>query len=213
MTQIVNIQILIALALVCSACQRSSDHHDSTVRKKSQTEIDTTIVCIVDYTGDSVPDTARLRITAKAFTKPFSWDFDVISQEGIVFHREGVDTWMDSLFADTGFVSGCSGYDNCKRKYYIEELGLYVLKPRDYDGVSLAEAMTDSVHYGSVFNHDLIDSCGISPDEAKVMADSVAFVLKSAKCLLVSFIDSPVESGPVLVYVDRLKRFVPIYDD
>ncbi len=213
MTQMVTTQILIALALVCSACQRSSNHDGSTESHRLRTEVDTTIVRIVDYTGDSVPDTARLRLTARAFTEPFSWSFDVTSQGRLVFHREGIDTRIDSLFADAGFVLGCSDYDNCKRKYYFEELGLYVLEPRDYDAVSLSEAMNDSVHYGSLFYHDVLDSCGISPDAAKAMADSVASELKSEKCLLVSFIDSPVSSGSVLVYVDRLNRFVPVYDD
>ena len=206
MTRTINIQLSLALAFLCIACQRSTNGHNST-------GIDTTIVRIADYTGDGFPDTSRLHLTARTFTSPFSWTFDVGSHERLMFHREGIDTWMDSLFADTGFVSGCSSYDDCKRKFYFGKLGFYVLKATDFDADEISAAMADSEHYGLLFYHDLVDSCGVNSVEAKTLTDSVALAVKEGRCLLVTFIQHPQSSSPILVYVERLRRFVPVYED
>jgi hypothetical protein len=171
MTRSISIQLSLALALLCMTCQRSTNNQNST-------GIDTSIVRIADYTGDGFPDTSRLHLTAKTFASPFSWTFDVVSREHLVFHREGFDSWTDSLFADTGFVSGCSNYDECKRKFYFSELGFYSLKSTDYDGGWFAESMVDSDCCGLVLYHHLLDSCGVSSVDARVITDSVASAVK-----------------------------------
>ncbi|MFZ1082646.1 MAG: hypothetical protein WAO19_12075 [Candidatus Kryptoniota bacterium] len=193
------------MAIAISSC------HGRHLQEKPAAPIDTTITRLYDYTGDGVIDTSYLHITGEDFDSSFSWTYDLRSNGETIIHRQGSDAGWDSLFAEKGFEADSGDYTTSKIKFFYHELGLYVLQPKDYDDSGLVAQMNDTT-FGITYPF-LRDSCGLGDQEARAIMDSLANTIMDHTATLVTFIEIPESNEPLKIYVARLKKFVPIYED
>ena len=185
--------------------------HREHQQQKKVTRIDTTITRPYDYTGDGVIDTSSLHITGQDFDSSFTWTFDLRSRGETILHKEGSDSGWDSMFAVKGFEADSGDYATSKTKFFFSELGLDVLQRKDYSDSGLVAEMIDTT--GSITYPFLRDSCGFSDHDAKMLIDSIAHTIMNHTATLVTFYGIPESNEPVMTYVRRLRRFLPIYQD
>jgi hypothetical protein len=176
-------------------------------------KFDTTLIRVFDYTGDGVLDTATLQITGKSFNSPLSWTYVLRSNGQTVYHQEGYDdSTSNTFYADPRYVGNCKDYADCKKKYYFQELGLSIVDSSGY-GDGIADHMKDK-NWGALAYHYIMDSCGVTNKSvAEAIVDSMASVIKFTKPKLVSFLESPVQDGSLMMFVKRFNRFVPVYHE
>ncbi len=185
--------------------------HDGQLQEKRIARIDTTIIKIHNYTGDGIRDTSFLYITGEDFDSSFSWTYELRSHGETILYRQGSDSGWDRFFAEKGFEADRGDYATCKSKFFYDELGLSILQPKDYNDSGLVVWMTDTTR--SVTYPFLRDSCRLDDHDARAIIDSLANAIMNHAATLTTFMESPASNEPVMTYVTRLKRFVPIYKD
>ncbi len=84
--------------------------------------MDTVIEKVIPLTLDGQTGTIRFHLIVDDWAKPVRWDMKVLSKSEVLLSKSCVDTFVDKLFADTGYVTGCSGYADCKRKWYFSRI-------------------------------------------------------------------------------------------
>jgi hypothetical protein len=101
-----------------------------------------------DIFGDSKPAIVTLRIYGKEKTRPFKWSVTVEKSSRIIFSTTHDDEWLDKFFSDEGYVEGCTGYTECKRKWYFSDLPLYLrnsLEKKNNGGKSIEKWEIDTL--------------------------------------------------------------------
>ncbi len=168
--------------------------------------IDTTLVSVADFNGDAKSDTVILRVMGEKMESPFKWSLTIRSMGQTLFFRTRTDSAIDGFFADEGYVGNCKGYLECKRRWYFHDfLPLFLVAPKEF--LTLKES--EVADYAKQF---LVDSCNISVQQVPKVAKEIVRQVSSGRYTLINFPVGP-GFGPVWVYVNRLKRFIPIWDD
>ena len=193
------------------SCKTSNKNISNSTNRAQR--IDTLITRVADYTGDGVLDTEIIHITGESINSPYSWKYDLWSNGQIIYHYEAsYNSKSDSFFYDPRYVGGCTDYNSCKHRFFFEELGMLIIDSKHYaDGI--ASHMSDNA-FGAIGLHFIMDSCGITNrQEAEIILDSIATVINKNKPNLVSFLETPVQEGSIMIFVKRFNRFVPVYHE
>lgn len=71
---------------------------------------------------DGKPARISLHVHGRDFKAPFSWSLRVEGDGRLLYSASGEDGWHDAFFADDGYLEGCTGYEECKRLWYYDQL-------------------------------------------------------------------------------------------
>lgn len=177
----------------------------------SRGAIDTVLVRAVDLRSDGRPDTVALHIVADGYAAPFTWTLTITSDARRIYSVHRDDSRLDRFFGDEGYVAGCRGYLECKRKYYFNDLLADSLDPPfDLEGV-LDTAQSNTLR--AVAGDYLAGHFGLGKDRIATVTSSMAQLLRSGRAVVIGVTSSPVSREPLMMYVPELDEFVPIYID
>lgn len=177
----------------------------------SRGAIDTVLVRTVDLRSDGRPDTVALHIVADGCAAPFTWTLTITSDARRIYSVHQDDSRLDRFFGDEGYVAGCRGYLECKRKYYFNDLLADSLDPPfDLEGV-LDTAQSNTLR--AVAGSYLAEHLGPAEERVGRIVSSMERLLRSNRAFVICVSTSPVTHDPLMMYVPELDEFVPIYID
>ena len=169
--------IFIALALV----------HDVSAEQKIDihSKVDVTLTKLADATGNGQVDQITLRILGQDFVHPFTWALEIQSNGKAIYVHESDDAWLDQFFNDSGFVLDCSGYVDCKQKYYFKDLlgFLLVESTLEANPHALDKENVGSIH--TVARNFFRDECGVSGEVATEIIQRMVIQIKAGKALTI----------------------------
>jgi hypothetical protein len=173
--------------------------------------VDSTLVAMADFTGNGIADTVSFHVIADSLWSPFSWTLAISSSGRSIFLGAENDSSFDRFFADKGFVGNCTGYADCKKHWYFTDfLRLLLVSP---DDSSFASEKLSEMQVDQFATPYLIDSCMLSSADAKLIVREIFSKLTPRRITLITYPPYPASSGPVWMYVPRLARFVPIWNE
>lgn len=199
----VSVLLLLAASVVLLA--------DAPLQAKEQAVhfIKTTQLEFVDNGG---LETVTLEVKADSFESPFTWVLTVTNATGVLFSVSRDDQWLDGFFSDPGYVTGCHGYAECKKKWYFSDLVKAVesaaipafvraTAPADWEIEALRGLATDYLAAEKV-----------APEQIAIaIREMRESLVKGAPMFVVPL--SPVQDDSTFMYVRSLNRFVPYWDD
>lgn len=180
---------------------------------REKQNIDLSIEKHIDVTGGGIADDLLLRIKGESWNKPLKWTLTISSKGKKIFEHESDDTWLDKFFKDKGYVNdSCTSYLECKRQYYLHDLldELVVktdLSPniRDFDKSS----------QGSIYvvaKKELLEKFHLSESDATKTINWMIEKLETKEVPILYVPISPVQSEFPRMFVDRVGKFVTIYE-
>ena len=177
-------------------------------------KIDTTIIKVNDFTGDSVADTIKVHVFADKFNSPFSWTCELFIGGQCIYHFSVYsDSGTERLLSDSTFVNRemrLHDYATAKRHFFFNDLGVLFLTEKDYNLDGIIEVMTND-SFGP--KNYLIDSCSFDDIKSNIIVDSLKVRLKEHRAKPFNFIFDPLSSGAVWMYSKEANRVIPIYHE
>ena len=201
MRLLLTIFFALALAHVVSAEQKIDIH----------SKVDVALTKLADATGNGQADQITLRILGQDFTHPFKWALKIQSNGKAIYEHESDDAWLDQFFNDSDYVLDCSGYVDCKKKYYFKDLlgSLLVESTLEANPHALDKENVSSIH--TIARNFLRDECSVSDEAATEIIQRMVSQIKAGKTPLLYVPISPVHSEIPHMYVEQVNRFVPVY--
>jgi hypothetical protein len=165
-----------------------------------------------DLTGDGRAEKIVLDIHGADIRTPFQWSLSVTDTNGrVLFKVEKDDSWIDEAYGDPNYMGGCSGYEQCKRRYYFEE------KPR-----SLATCLKsgDTQRSAKFFGFDnsseaarqFLESKNTSPSTIDAALKELQGTLQNKSTLSLCYQEHEEDHGKLLVWLKTVGEFVPYYE-
>ncbi len=157
------------------------------------------------------PLAITLRVTGTASTTPFERTVTVTDSEGAtLFFATRNDRDIDQFFGEEGFYNGCTGYQECKNKWYFEEL------PEIVENALVIVDRSSSP--AEDWEHEILaDLAGRFLEDKGLPTEQRAAVLNEMRALLSAQYDSlhipedPNSAGASHMYVPSLALFVPYF--
>lgn len=179
----------------------------------AESPVDTTLVKYIDVTGDKVNDKVELHLKSKDFHEPFNWTIRIKSNNHIIYQYSETDQSSESrilLETEEG-----RKYENVKKEFYYKNfVGLTISKEVNFGGGQ--EYLFSKSYEGSIYfvtKKYLLKECGISEDKAIKIIDKLVKNIKSGKSIIVSHTIQGLYSSKPMIYVDDVKKLVPIYSN
>lgn len=172
--------------------------------------IDTVLVRSLDVTGDGKADIISLHIMARNLASPFSWTLSINSQGNRIYTLSGDDSRIDTLFHDEGYVPGCRGYLECKKKYYFHDILDGLEAPYDSNGI-LDRSQSNTLY--SVGKEYLEACCAIKGSDADAILSRMEGRLRNGNAVVIAVPTSPMTYEHPMMFVPEVNRFIPIYID
>lgn len=175
--------------------------------------IDELLVRSVDVTGDGKPEKITLVLKAKDFNSPFQWSLSISSSGKQLFTYASDDTRIDPFFADRGFITDCSGYAECKKKWYFKDILNSLIVPRSgYDLEGILDKSKSNTLY-PLGRQYLKECCGIKQNDADAILSRIEKRIRNNQAVLISIPKSPVTSDALMIFCPEVDRFIPVYED
>jgi hypothetical protein len=175
--------------------------------------IDEKMMKAVDLTGDGRPEKIILTIKAEDISKPVRWSLTILSADKVLLRHSRDDSKIDSFFEDSGYVVDCTGYAECKRKWYYKDILNSLIVPANrynLEGV-LDKKQTNTLY--PVGRAYLAECCGIGPKQADPILAKIEKRIRSGKAVMITIPDTPVTNGILLTFCAEVGRFIPVYKD
>ncbi len=157
------------------------------------------------------PLTITLQVTGAAADAPFLRTVTVTDADGAtLFRAEHDDSGIDQFFGGDGESFGCSGYQECKNKWYFEELPQFVensLEIIDYSDRDVEAWERDIL--ADVAGHYLLDK-GMPADRRQRVLEEMQSML-SGRFDNLCVPDEPGAGSPSLMFVPSINSFVPYF--
>ncbi len=175
--------------------------------------VDQKLVKRIDVTGDRIDDEIILHIKGENWNKPFKWTLAIVSGGKTVFEHKSDDTWLDAFFNDKGYVNDtCASYLECKKQYYLNNLLKYLTIKTDLSPNIHAYDQSNSGSIHTVARKELMDKFHLSEAEAIKTVDWMIRKLKTKETSVLYVLISPGQSEFPRMFVDRVGKFVTIYE-
>jgi hypothetical protein len=178
-------------------------------------EIDRKFTYSADLTGDGRSESIVLAMHGAAIDKPFKWSLTVTDRDNhILFKVEKDDSWFDKFFGDPGYMDGCAGYEQCKRRYYFEE------RPKEFSNClkggetkKLAASSAASLGFdnSSESVRDFLEERKTSPAVIDAALKELRSALTSTRTNSLCYQEHVQDHGEYLVWLKSVGEFVP-YD-
>ena len=166
----------------------------------------------IDFVVGGGIETITLKITAKSFNSPFHWSVSIANNTGTLFSAYRDDTWLDGFFGDDGYIEGCKGYAECKKKWYFNDLVASVLGAGTSVGSSMKRREDwELISLDNNSQQYLLEK-GLPVDRIKQIQTEMKMSLSSGFSQFVIPI-SPVQDDSIYMYVKSLNYFVPYWND
>ena len=180
---------------------------DTIYIEKDNSSLDTTLIRLVDLTGDSIADTVVLNLHISSWNEPVSWELYIVHDHDTLYRVAGDDARIDKFYGDPEFMYQCDSYLECKKKWYLEQLINFRVEKLEPGNRRREIAHNYGKHFAEMENSEY----GLRLDEA----------LANWQWLWEYYADKPIvtfeirtaleSSTPVLTFHSKLGKFVPIY--
>jgi len=168
-----------------------------------------------DITGDGSQSTLTLHITGESMSASFKWSLTISDSHGAMIYRVNRDdTRLDHFFRDDGYVTGCTGYENCKKRYYFHDLPERIFASLVPSSQAWARLSDENV------SRDIRETAtrylqaqGL-PDRAISGAiNEICSGLQKPGYRQLIVPISAVQDAPPMIWVASVRLFVPFYED
>jgi hypothetical protein len=200
--------LIIAFQLACSIASASACF--LTIDKEKP--IDRTVSKSIDVDGDGNADNIVLHMQGKNFRSPFKWELKIYSKTKIIYHRTGSNEKIETFFSDPDYIGDCSGYDDCKCKWYFHDFLERIIVRMSADNVGVFDKTAPNSIY-VVAKQALKNEYKKNPALVDKAIQNAADRLLSGKAVAIVIPDEPEIATPPMVWMPEFKRFVPIYED
>jgi hypothetical protein len=162
--------------------------------------------------GEAAPDQIEIHVSGNTIKSPFKWSISIKNSGREILFEEHDDAWLNNFFGDEGYMDGCSGYIECKRKWYFSEI-------RNKVEASLIEQKGNvkrnnipvwELENLQAFSQEFLKKKGISNQRIVEIVKEMKASLASGGYSSLKTPGTPVQSGTEYMYVKSLKYFVPI---
>ncbi len=167
----------------------------------------------IDLTGDGHPEKITLTLKAKGITKPFRWSLTIRSDKKILLEHTRDDSKIDSFFSDQNYVTNCTGYIECKKKWYYKDILDIIIVPRTgYDLEGILDKKYENTLYplGRAY---LAKCCGIGPKQADRILANMERRIRGGSAVMITIPDTPATGSGLLTFCTEVDRFIPVYED
>ena len=168
----------------------------------------------IDLTGDGKPERISLILKAKDITKPMQWSLTITSNEKVLLTQSHDDSAIDSFFNDFRYVGNCTGYSECKRKWYYKDILETLVVPRTgYDVEGILDKKQSNTLYplGRTY---LANCCSITSKRADDILSEVEKRIRGGRAVMIVMPDTPAAAnGPLMTFCGEVDRFIPVYED
>lgn len=179
---------------------------------QSNNIIDRVILRYLDFTGDGVEDEIKLHLIGDNWDKPLNWILTISTKGQQIFEHKSNDTKIDSFFSDSTFMDGsCKSYLECKKQYYLKDLLFYLFIKTDLSKNMHAFDKNNSGSIHFIAKNELIKKYNLSESEASEIVEWMIKKIKSNETNILYVPLSPVMTELPRMFVDRVGRFVTIY--
>lgn len=201
------------IIVVISAILLALTYAPSSAFSQTKGNIDQRIEKHIDVTGDGIDDDIILRIKGKSWNKPFKWTLTIVSKGKSIFEHKSDDTWLDAFFSDKGYVNDtCTSYLECKKQYYLNNLINNLIVKTDLSPNIHAYDKSNAGSIHTVARKELMDKFHLSEADAIKTIDWMIKKLKTKDAPVLYVPISPVQSEFPRMFVDRVGKFVTIYE-
>lgn len=201
------------LIVVISAILLALTYAPSSAFSQTKENIDKKIEKHMDVTGDGIDDDIILRIKGKSWNKPFKWSLTIVSKGKTIFEHKSDDTWLDAFFSDKGYVNDtCASYLECKKQYYLNDLINNLIVKTDLSPNIHAYDKNNSGSIHFIAKKELMDKFHLSESEAIKTIDWMIEKLKTKETPVLYVPISPVQNNFPRMFVNRVSKFVTIYE-
>lgn len=175
--------------------------------------IDQTITKNFDVTGDGIDDDIVLNITGESWHKPITWTLTIVSGGKTIFEHKSYDKWLDENFNDKGYVDNtCTSYLECKKQYYLDNLLKHLIVTTDLSPNIHAYDRSNTGSIYTVAKKELMEKYSLSETNAMKTIEWMIKKLKTKKTPVLYVPISPVQNEFPRMFVDRVGKFVTIYE-
>jgi len=178
----------------------------------SRKRIDKQLFRYFDVTGDGKNETILLHVHAQNIEAPFFWTLEIKEDDKVIFRHESNDKDFNEIFNEPSYFDDtCFDPVDCKRQYYFHYL-LY--RPFIRTDMSKNRLVFDRSYLGSIYHvakRFLMEECGVGEKRAIKIIERMVTRIKSGKAVLLKIPLSPVLDDIPHLYVNEVKRFVPVY--
>lgn len=164
---------------------------------------------------DTPQATVTLRVNGASMQAPFKWSVVVTNVTGnVLFQVEHDDAWLDKFFGDDGYINGCKGHEECKQKWYFQDLPKTVSESFNFvkplTSKKLEKWEIDSLNSEA---GEFLKNKGLSESKRSAVIAEMESLMINGKYAEIWLVDSPVQQGSNFMYVPSLGYFVPFWHD
>jgi hypothetical protein len=195
---------LLALAILPVLLRAALPHTEGVV--------DRTFTQAGDITGDGSAETITLHVGAEKITTPFRWSLTITRGTAVIYHVERNDASQDSFFKDEGYVQRCSGYVDCKERYYFVDLPARIfsglkptLSPWRLDEFTLKNLQETAGDY--LRQHQ------VPREKVPVAIAEMVTILNTPPFHVLVVPQSATTDSAPMIWVPGVEQFVPFYQE
>jgi len=170
--------------------------------------VDTTIVRLIDITGDSNPERFELSLKASSFRVPFSWTLRILSNSDTLYSYSAKNSY-EIIFGDP--PTSDSSYLKLKYEYFFKKF-VDLRVTRSFN----AELAFKRSYEGSIYTYSkkwLEEVKHISSTQAARIAASLEKGIRQKKIPVLLHWDGNVDVCNPVAYAKELNFLVPIYSE
>jgi hypothetical protein len=164
-----------------------------------------------DVTGDGQIRDLKIEVIGASIGAPFKWSLTISDLNGTVLHRvERDDAWLDRFFGDKGYVKECSDYRDCKSRYYYHDLPQSIFASITPAGTRwTSDRFLDSNLRATATTY--LTQHGAAGDAIAPAISEMRDILGKPGFHVLAVPISPVQSEAPMIWVPRVRMFVPFY--
>jgi hypothetical protein len=200
--------LLLALLLLSSTTFASSCPPNIDKTKP----IDQIISKLADVDGDGIDDKIELHVKGKDFYSPFKWELKIYSKGKIIYQRSGSNERIVPFFSEQNYIGDCSGYDDCKCKWFFHDYLEQMIVKLSSDNVGVFDKSAPNSIYATAKKY-LNKEYKKNPKLAEKAINNAVKRLLSGRALAIQVFDEPEMPTPPMVWMPEFRRFVPVYED
>lgn len=175
-------------------------------------KIDTTLVRMIDVTGDQVREKVELHIKASAYDSLFTWMLIIISKDKIIYQYSESDPSLESRFQEETLEG--KRYKDIKYKFFFTDFVEFVAGTDIRFGDR--DLLFNKEYKGSVYvvaRRYLTNQCKLDDKAAERIVEGLVVKLRSKKAVIISHTIKGFDSTLPMVFVSDVQKFIPIYSD
>ncbi|UFS70436.1 hypothetical protein LPW11_21525 [Geomonas sp. RF6] len=174
--------------------------------------VDEVITRLADVDGDGIQDKIELHVKSKNFNSPFKWELKIYSKGKTIYKKSGSNERIEPFFAEQNYISGCTGYTDCKCKWFFHDYLDQMVMKMSSDNVGVFDKTAPNSIY-VIAKRYLSKEYTKNPKRVEEAIKNAVERLLSGKAVAIQAFDEPEITTLPMVWMPEFSRFVPIYED